>query len=186
MVGEETYLGRPVSVVEMGPLGCSGGGTDSNGQTTPEECYGVSRLWVDSATMLVLKHVGDDEGHGAQSFEARVTRLDYDVEHPRDRFNSSCRRGRGERGRLALGWASTTLSGTAISRVPAGFFEPRLLPENHRYGSGAERRSGEGGVDVGGPQGWKFSTMRAAAAGYSGRAACRTGTLRGERSTVRV
>ncbi|MEX0782406.1 MAG: helix-turn-helix transcriptional regulator [Dehalococcoidia bacterium] len=76
---DETYLGRDVAVIESGPMGC-GEHAAFSPDAPLDDCWGSTRTWVDPKTMLVLKAmVRGEDGRSIESFEAAVTRLEYDV-----------------------------------------------------------------------------------------------------------
>jgi DNA-binding CsgD family transcriptional regulator/outer membrane lipoprotein-sorting protein len=86
VTGAESYLGRTVTVVSSGPVGCSSTSTwEASGNEThsEERCTGSSELWIDEERMMVLRHIVNND---AQSIDARVTRLDYDTEFEDSRF----------------------------------------------------------------------------------------------------
>jgi DNA-binding CsgD family transcriptional regulator/outer membrane lipoprotein-sorting protein len=80
VAGNDMILGRSVVVIEYEPLvhtlladGSTGGGA------------GVGRMWVDTETLFVLKHVGEVEGWG-ELFHVEVTTIRYGEQAAADTF----------------------------------------------------------------------------------------------------
>ncbi|MEX0782408.1 MAG: hypothetical protein WD557_07145 [Dehalococcoidia bacterium] len=142
---DETYLGRPVAVIERGPLRCGSGGSESvdGSRVYEEECYGFSRLWIDTERLLVLRHVGDDDGRGSQSFEASVTRLDYDTEFEDSRFEFEPPPGAVQSEEDGSGSSSGTM-GPGID-PPAGFLRMGMVPRGYSSVSQGQE-GGESGI----------------------------------------
>jgi len=87
IVGEDTVLGRRVTVIEMSPASRSESrSSDSRGGSSPTatpeiEATGTVRYWLDEERMLVLRYEVRDI---VADITASVTRLDYPADIPDD------------------------------------------------------------------------------------------------------
>lgn len=85
--GEETVLGRRVTIIEMSPASrsesqsSSGGGGSSPTATPVVEAHGTVRYWLDEERMFVLRYEVRDP---VMDVTAAVTRLDYPADIPDD------------------------------------------------------------------------------------------------------
>jgi outer membrane lipoprotein-sorting protein len=77
VIGEETMLGRKVTVIEFSPASASSDGSGG------ERHEGTGRIWLDEDAMVILRYEIDSE---VQGVSAVVTRFDSGVKHGKDAF----------------------------------------------------------------------------------------------------
>jgi outer membrane lipoprotein-sorting protein len=135
--GEETMLGRRVSVIEFSPV------STSSGADGAERHEGTGRIWLDEDRMVILRYDIDSE---AQMVSAVVTRFEQPFDHPGNAFRFVPPAGAAERvtsdaagtGRVTTsggsGAATAGGDGSGSIGVPAapGFLSPSDLPDGFR------------------------------------------------------